>query len=82
MRCEEEPDAMAEGLGGGRVVTRAERECLRAMRYPDGAQIMRGVAVGGEEGRWRVAGWDLHRGLVIATSGGRSVRVPPEAVRR
>lgn len=64
------------------AVTREEREALLSMRCADGGPVLRGdlVSVPGKGGIWRVAGFDLHRGLVIATSGGSAVRADPAAL--
>lgn len=70
-------------------LTRDEREALDGFRYPDGAQMMRGDAVlvdgGGSGPAYRIAGWDLHRRLVIVRAdggAGRAREIEPARLER
>lgn len=80
-------DEAGGGSWGG--ITREEREALDGFRYPDGTRMMRGDAVlvdGGRGGpECRIAGWDLHRRLVIVRAdggAGRAQEIEPARLER
>lgn len=69
------------------ALSKEERRGMAEMRYGDGRPMERGdlVAVAGEPGRlrYRIAGWDPVRVLVLLRgSDGRVSRVPPAALVR